>query len=113
MNDVSFRDKMAALSTEFYKDRYNSLRSDDFWYIMDTFTDEQIILWAERATKLKNHFIHEGWDTKEWEQTNNIIHFYKTRDSKTQMPWTQSQKRFCTFQIVKFWDDLENQYFCV
>ena len=107
---MTFREKIVTLQREFFADRYNSKRSKEFWHLMDSLSDQEVILWTERATKIKSNFINEPWDSNDWYQTNNIIHYYKTRDPMTQMPWSKSQKRFCTFQILKFWDDLESIY---
>jgi hypothetical protein len=107
---MSFRDNIVTLQKEFLRDRYNSNRSKEFWHIADNLKDDDVILWAERATKIKDNFINESWNTNEWMQCNNIIHTYKNRDPMTQLPWTKAQKRFCVFQIVKFWDDLESIY---
>jgi hypothetical protein len=107
LEQVSFRDKIIALREEFINDRYNSTRTQDFWYVMDSIKDEDVILWAERAIKIKSNYVNESWNPREWEQCCNIIHFYKTCDRFKELPWTKAQKRFCTFQIIKFWDDLE------
>lgn len=111
MNEYSFRDKITALQTEFLKDRYNSFRTPNFWYVMDSIDDELVIKWSERASKIKNP-MSEHWDPSEWVQLNNILYYQKTYDKMTQLPWTKSQKRFCTFMIIKFWDDLDNIYYC-
>lgn len=111
MEQISFREKITALREEFLKDRYNSNRTQDFWYVMDTFKDEEILKWADRATKVKSP-IGEPWNTQEFMQLCNIIHYMNTYDKFNEMPWTKAQKRFCTFMIIKFWDDLEMTYFC-
>lgn len=106
MNEISFREKINALRGSFINDRYNSNRSEDFWFVMDSISDELVLKWADRASEIKNP-VNEPWDAKEWLQLCNILHYMKTLDRKTQLPWTKSQKRFCTFMIIKFWDDLE------
>lgn len=111
MIEISFRDKIAALQSEFYRDRYNRTRTEDFWYVMDSISDELVLKWAERASRIKNP-IGEPWDTQEWMQLCNILSYMKNLDRKTQLPWTKAQKRFCTLMIVKFWDDLENSFYC-
>lgn len=111
MNEVSFREKINCLRTSFIEDRYNRDRSNDFWYIMDSISDELVLKWAERAVKVKNP-IGENWTTDEWQKLCNILHYMKTYDKYKEMPWTQAQKRFCIFMIIKFWDDLEMSYFC-
>ena len=111
MEQVSFRDKITALRHEFVVDRYNSSRSEDFWYVMDTIKDQDILKWAERASKVKSP-IGEPWNPSEWTQLCNIIHYMNTYDKFNELPWTKAQKRFCVFMIIKFWDDLEMQYYC-
>lgn len=111
MEQVSFRDKITALRHEFVVDRYNSSRSEDFWYVMDTIKDQDILKWAERASKVKSP-IGEPWNPSEWTQLCNIIHYMNTYDKFNELPWTKAQKRFCVFMIIKFWDDLEMSYYC-
>lgn len=106
MIEISFRDKIIALQTEFLRDRYNPKRTEDFWWVMDSISDDLVLKWAERASLIKNPTV-ESWDTKEWLQLCNILSYMKNIDRKTQLPWTKAQKRFCTLMIVKFWDDLE------
>jgi len=112
MNEYSFRDKIVALQREFLRDRYNHNRTEDFWVVMDSISDELVMKWAERASKVKNP-INEPWDTKEWLQLCNILSYMKTLDRQKQLPWTLAQKRFCTLMIIKFWDDLECIYYCL
>lgn len=109
IEQVSFREKIDALRQAFTNDRYNSNRSEDFWHVMDSISDELILKWAERASKIKNP-IGEPWNPQEWLQLNNILSYMKNLDRNTQLPWTVSQKRFCTFMIIKFWDDLDIIY---
>ena len=109
IEDVSFNDKIYALNKAFYQDRYNNTRTEDFWYVMDSISDELVLKWADRASKIKDP-IREPWDTQEWLQLCNILSYMKNLDRKTQLPWSKSQKRFCTFMIIKFWDDLESIY---
>ena len=104
---MSFRDNIIKLQKEFLRDRYNSDRSKEFWHIADNLKDDDVILWAERATKIKGNFVNEPWISEDWRQCCNIISYYKNRDPMKQLPWTKAQKRFCTFMIIKFWDDLE------
>ena len=54
MNEVSFRDKITALRKAFLADRANHNRSEDFWWVMDSISDELVLKWAERACKIKN-----------------------------------------------------------
>lgn len=109
MIEVSFHDKIKALRVDFLQNRYNSNRSVDFWYVMDSISDELVLKWAERASKIKDP-VSEQWNTQEWIQLCNIINYMKNLDTKTQYPWTTAQKRFCTFMIIKFWDDLDMLY---
>jgi hypothetical protein len=112
IEQVSFREKIIELRKEFINDRYNDKRTSDFWYVMDSLTDEEVIRWAERAIKIKDNFCDESWDADEWHRACNIIHYYRNYDPMVEMPWTNAQKRFLSFQIIKFWDDLELRYFC-
>lgn len=109
MNETTFREKINALREAFVKDRHNPNRSENFWYVMDSISDDLILKWAERASKIKNP-IDEPWDTEEWLKLCNILSYMKNLDRMTQLPWTKAQKRFCTFMIVKFWDDLDMIY---
>lgn len=111
MEQFTFRDKIIALQKEFLRDRYNSNRSTDFWYVMDSIEDELVLKWAERALKIKSP-INEPWDSKEFLQLSNIIQYMRNLDRKTQYPYTKTQKRFCIFMIIKFWDDLEMHFYC-
>jgi len=108
---VSFREKIIALREEFLRDRYNKNRNQDFWYVMDTFTDEEILKWALRAGNVKSP-IGEPWVPSEWLQLCNILTYMKHRDPMNELTWSKAQKRFCTFMIIKFWDDLEMMYYC-
>ena len=108
---VSFREIITALQKEFVSDRYNSNRSLDFWAVMDSINDDLVLKWAERTTHIKSP-IGEPWNPQEWTQLCNIIHYMKTLDRMKQLPWSKAQKRFCTFMIIKFWDDLEMMYYC-
>lgn len=109
MNEISFREKINALRKAFLADRNNSNRSEDFWWVMDSISDELVLKWSDRASQIKNP-ISEPWDPNEWTQLCNILSYMKNLDRKTQMPWTKAQKRFCTFMIIKFWDDLDMIY---
>lgn len=109
MNEFSFRDKIVALQKEFLRDRLNPNRTEDFWLVMDSISDELVLKWADLASQIKNP-INESWDTKEWLQLCNILSYMKNIDRKTQLPWTKAQKRFCTLMIIKFWDDLEMRH---
>jgi len=111
MNEVSFNEKIVALQQEWLRDPLNLSRTPDFWHVMDSISDDLVMKWSERASKIRNP-VFNTWDSKEWLQLNNILHYQKTYDKMTQMPWTVGQKRFCTFMIMKFWDDLEGIYFC-
>ena len=106
MIEVSFREKINALREEFLRDRLNSNRTEDFWHVMDSISDELVLKWAERASKVKDP-IGEQWNTNEWMQLCNILSYMKNLDRKSQLPWTKAQKRFCIFMIIKFWDDLD------
>lgn len=109
MIEVSFREKINALREEFLRDRLNSNRTEDFWHVMDSISDELVLKWAERASKVKDP-IGEQWNTQEWLQLCNILSYMKNLDRKSQLPWTKAQKRFCIFMIIKFWDDLDMLY---
>jgi hypothetical protein len=116
-SDISFRDKIAYLQDEYKQNPYNSNRNQTFWEVMDSISDELAVKWAERASRIKNpvmypEFLSDYERTKEWEQLNRILYYYKTRDPMTQLPWTKAQKRFTIFQIIKYWDDLEMSYYC-
>ena len=76
MSEVSFREKINALRTDFLADRYNSDRSLDFWAVMDSISDELVLKWAERASKIKDP-ITEPWNPQEWLQLNNILSYMK------------------------------------
>jgi hypothetical protein len=78
---------------------------------MDSFNDEEILKWALRAGQIKTP-AGEPWTPDEWLKLCNILTYMKHRDPMKELPWTKSQKRFCTFMIIKFWDDLEMMYFC-
>lgn len=109
MNEITFSQKINALRQAFLLDRYNSNRSEDFWFVMDSISDELVLKWAERASKITDP-IDEPWIPQEWMQLCNILSYMKNLDRKTQLPWSKAQKRFCTFMIVKFWDDLDMIY---
>lgn len=111
MTEFTFREKIVALRIAFLADRDNSNRTEDFWYVMDSISDDLVLKWAERASKVKNP-IGEDWTTDEWQKLCNILHYMKTYDKYNEMPWTKAQKRFCTFMIIKFWDDIEMGLFC-
>jgi hypothetical protein len=111
MEQISFREKIVALRDEFIHDRYNNNRTQDFWYVMDSFNDEEILKWALRAGQIKTP-AGEPWTPDEWLKLCNILTYMKHRDPMNELPWTKAQKRFCTFMIIKFWDDLEMMYFC-
>lgn len=106
MTEFTFRDKINALRDEFLRDRYNSDRTEDFWYVMDSISDDLVLKWAERASQIRNP-VTDNWEPQEWLQLCNILSYMKNLDRNTQLPWTKPQKRFCTFMIVKFWDDLD------
>jgi len=109
MNEVSFQEKIISLRKQFLANRYARQRTQDFWYVMDSISDELVLKWADRASKIKNP-IDEPWDTQEWTQLCNILSYMKNLDRQKQLPWSLAQKRFCTFMIIKFWDDLDMIY---
>lgn len=112
MNEVSFREKIVALKNEYQKDVSNYNRNNDFWYIMDSINDDLVFKWAERAAKIR-HPTMFSWDPEEWRQLCQILNDFKHFDPMIRTePWTKKQKRFCTFMIVKYWDDLEMSYYC-
>jgi hypothetical protein len=110
MEQISFREKISALREEFINDRYNHYRTEDFWYVMDSISDELILKWSLVAAHIKTP-IGEPWIPDEYLKLCNILTYMKHRDPMTEMPWTKSQKRFCTFMIIKFWDEIEMDYF--
>lgn len=112
MNEVSFREKIVALKNEYQKDITNVNRNSDFWYIMDSISDDLVFKWAERAAKIRNPSMFP-WHPEEWRQLCQILTDYKYFDPMEQeIRWTKKQKRFCTFMVVKYWDDLEMTYYC-
>lgn len=117
MNELSFRDKIVYLRNEYMKDPYDAFRNKTFWNVMDSISDELVIKWTDRAVKIKQpvhypDFLSTYDRTEEWTIVNSIVHYQKTYNPHTQMPWTQSQKRKCVWAIVKYWDDLEIDYYC-
>lgn len=108
---ISFREKIIALRQETTTDLLNATQSPDFWYVVDSISDDLIYKWADRASKIKNP-IHGKWIGDEWLQLNQILNYHKTYNAHTQLPWSKKQKRFCVMMIVKFWDDLEMMYYC-
>lgn len=111
MNEVSFRDKIIALRNEYLSNTSNTNRTHDFWYVMDSISDELVMKWAERVSRIKTP-IHGHYNSGEWFQLCDILHYMKTYDKYNELPWTVAQKRFCTLMIVKMWDDLEMDYYC-
>lgn len=112
MIEISFRDKIAALKIEYQKNVTDYNRNHDFWYVMDSISDELVFKWAERVLKIRNPSMF-SWDTGEWMQLSRILNDFKYFDPQVQeVRWTKKQKRFCTFMVVKYWDDLEMNYYC-
>lgn len=109
MIEVSFRDKMVSLYYDWEKDQYNMTRSNDFWYVMDSISDELTIKWAERAVNCKSNISTAPLDMSEWLSVCNIIHDYKRSDNPKLTP---GQKRKCLFQVIRHWHTLEMQHFC-
>lgn len=109
MIEVSFREKIVALQEEWLKDPYNTKRTEDFWPVMDSISDELAVKWGERSVNIKNS---QGMhNTEEWLSACNILHTYKQLD-KDKKKLTPGQKRKLIFHIIRNWDDLEMDHFC-
>jgi hypothetical protein len=108
MIDVSFREKIVSLQQDWAKDQYNMQRSYDFWYVMDSISDELTLKWAERAIKHTQPINNAPADPSEWLAVCNIIHAYKNSDDPKLTP---GQKRKCLFQVIRVWDNLEIEHF--
>jgi hypothetical protein len=78
---------------------------------MDSISDELIMKWAERAIRIIRPF-HSVFNSAEHQTVVNILHYQRTYDPNTQMPWTQAQKRKCVFYIMSVWYDLELGHYC-
>ena len=113
MSDITFREKMVALRKCFIEQRKNDnyQYDQDFWYVLDSISDDLVLKWADRASKIKSP-VHSAWIVDEWHKLCNILHYMKTYDPYNQSKWTQSQKRFCTMMILNVWDDLEMDFYC-
>lgn len=111
MIELTFREKIVALRIEWLRDVSNTGRDKDFWYVMDSISDDLVIKWAERAVKIRNP-IHTNFISEEWMSVCNILHYMKNRNPYKESPWTLAQKRKCTFYIITMWDDLEMDHFC-
>lgn len=112
MNEVSFREKIVSLKDAYQADVTDYNRNPDFWYIMDSISDDLVVKWAERTLQIRYPSMFP-WDTGEWQQLSKILYAYKSFDPMEQeIRWTKKQKRFCTFMVVKYWDDLEMTYYC-
>jgi hypothetical protein len=111
MNEVSFREKIVALQQEWLKDPYDDKRNKDFWYVMDSISDELIVKWADRAARIPiaGHSI-QG-DASEWLAVCNILTTYNY-DTDKNKKLTPGQKRKSLFYVIRLWDDLEMRYFC-
>lgn len=109
MIDVSFRDKIVALQQSWIKDQFNMNRTDDFWYVMDSISDELTIKWADRAVKCRGPINNAPSDSTEWLAVCNIIHYYKNSNNPKLSP---GQKRKCLFQVIRVWDNLEMDFYC-
>ena len=107
MIDVSFREKIVALQKEWLRDPTDTMRTPDFWFVMDSISDELTVKWAERSVKIKN--TQGTQNNEEWLNVCNILHTYNNLDKKTLTP---GQKRKCLFNVIRYWDDLEMAYYC-
>lgn len=110
LEDLTFTEKMEILRYFYNIDTTSNTRPKQFWTVMDSIDDKTVIKWAEKVVKIKTPIV-ETWKTDDWLQLNNILHYIKNYNPMTQMPWSKAQKRFCTFMIIKFWDDIEMYYF--
>lgn len=109
MIEVSFRDKIVSLQQDWVNDQYNMDRNKDFWYVMDSISDELAVKWAERAVQCGKPINGAPSDSSEWYAVCDILHYYKNSDKKQLSP---SQKRKCLFQVIRVWDNLEIKYYC-
>lgn len=110
MNEVSFREKIVSLQNEWIKDPYNHDRSYDFWYVMDSISNELAIKYAKMAIKCtKSINDNSPSDPQEWFAVCNIINDYEN----SKEPYlTPGQKRKCLFHVIRFWDNIEMALYC-
>lgn len=109
MTQISFREKIVALQHEWLKDQSNFNRTNDFWHVMDSISDELAVKWGERSVNIKNT---QGlYNSEEWLSVCNILHTYKQLD-KDKQRLTPGQKRKLIFHIIRNWDDLEMASYC-
>jgi len=112
MNDrPSFREMIVALRAESTKDLIEATQSQDFWFVIDRLTDEDLLKWGNRAASIESPY-NGPWVPSEWLQLCNILTYMKHRDPMTELPWSKKQRRFCAMMIIKYWDELEMMYFC-
>ena len=109
MIEVSFSEKLSALYKEWEKDPLNTQRTNDFWHVMDSISDELAVKWGERSVNIKN--TQGTFDSQEWLSACNILHTYNQLD-KDNKRLTPGQKRKLIFSIIRNWIDLEGRYYC-
>jgi hypothetical protein len=110
MNEISFREKIVALQHEWLKDPYDDKRTNDFWYVMDSISDELAIKYSKFAVKCKQSINDNSpSDPNEWIAVCNIINYYENSDKQV---LSVSQKRKCLFHVIRFWDNIEMTLFC-
>jgi hypothetical protein len=110
MIEISFREKIVALQQDWLNDPYNLDRSYNFWYVMDSISDELAIKYAEMAIKCKtpiNKLCPS--DPQEWLAVCNIISYYNNSEDKK---LSAGQKRKCLFQVIRYWDNIEMMLHC-
>lgn len=111
MSEVSFREKIVALQHEWLQDPFDDKRNKDFWFVMDSISDQLTMKWTDRATKLRNTQHNIPGTSDEWLAVCNILYMYNNDNAKDKT-LSPGQKRKCIFYIIRMWDDLEMAYFC-
>lgn len=80
--------------------------SKTFWEVISLINDQQLIFWAERATRIKTPVYGPTWIPTEWTRLCSIVDQVKNK----QHDMSVKQKRFTALMICKYWDDLLDIY---
>ena len=108
---TSFKEIFNVLQSVYHKqqDTLNGLdyyTNKNFWEVISLVDDNQLLIWAERATRIKTPIFGPQWIVTEWTRLCSIVDQVKNKNSKGSI----KQKRFTALMICKYWDDLLDLY---
>jgi hypothetical protein len=123
MEQVSFYTKIVALREEWLLHKSDDLNSPDFWYIMNSISEEEAIKWTTRllqlnfsASEFYNSMTYDRLHVDDLIQLQSVVYDYTSKEKKdifyegSYHKLTRSQKFLLIFKLIKHWEHLELAY---